>query len=115
MEAQSDRGGTITVTTRSDEDTITVIFSDTGTGMSDDVLDKLFTPFFTTKSGGTGLGLSISQHIIAEHKGDISCESEEGIGSTFTLHLPRATEKKGTEDQEDPEHAGTEEKPTDEN
>jgi signal transduction histidine kinase len=115
MEAQSDHGGAITVATRSDETTITVIFSDTGTGMSDDVLDKLFTPFFTTKSGGTGLGLSISQHIITEHKGDISCESTEGAGSTFTLHLPRATEKDSTKDPEDPEHADNEGKSDDEN
>jgi len=92
MEAQLDHGGSITVTTRADETTISVIISDSGPGMPDDVVDKIFTPFFTTKSGGTGLGLSITQYIINEHKGEIKCASKEGSGTTFSLRLPRTTE-----------------------
>ena len=90
MEAQPDHGGSITVTTRSDETTITVIFSDSGAGMPEEVQEKIFTPFFTTKSGGTGLGLSITQHIINEHKGEIVYESTPGAGTTFNVRLPRA-------------------------
>jgi signal transduction histidine kinase len=101
MEAQPAHGGSITVTTRSDETTITVIVSDTGSGMSDDVLEKLFTPFFTTKSGGTGLGLSITQHIISEHKGEIACESDEETGTTFSLCLPRASASRAEEEPRD--------------
>ncbi len=97
MEAQLDHGGSITVTARADETTISVIVSDSGPGMPDDVVDKIFTPFFTTKSGGTGLGLSITQHIINEHKGGIECESTMGTGTTFSLRLPRATENSDAE------------------
>ena len=103
MEAQPDHGGSITVTTRSDETTITVIFSDNGVGMPEDMLEKVFTPFFTTKSGGTGLGLSITQHIINEHKGEIACESAPGSGTTFSVRLPRTAEHTGDEGDNDPD------------
>jgi signal transduction histidine kinase len=83
-------GGSITVATRSDENSVTVMFSDTGEGMPSEVLEEIFTPFFTTKSGGTGLGLSITQHIISEHRGEITCESAPGAGAAFTVVLPRA-------------------------
>ncbi len=89
MDALHD-GGSITVATRSDEGSVTVMFSDTGAGMPAEVLEEIFTPFFTTKSGGTGLGLSITQHIISEHRGEITCESAPGAGATFTVVLPRA-------------------------
>ena len=101
MEAQPDHGGSITVTTRADETTITVIFSDNGVGMPEDMLEKVFTPFFTTKSGGTGLGLSITQHIINEHKGEIVCESAPGSGTTFSVRLPRTAEHTGDEGDND--------------
>jgi len=103
MEAQPDHGGAITVTTRSDATTISVIVSDSGTGMPEDVLEKIFTPFFTTKSGGTGLGLSITQHIISEHKGEIECESTMGTGTTFNLRLPRTLENNDAKTDNDPE------------
>ncbi len=89
MDAQPD-GGSVTVTTTFNEDTVTVVFTDSGEGMPQDVLDKLFTPFFTTKSGGTGLGLSITQHIISEHSGEIACASTPCVGTTVTVLLPRA-------------------------
>jgi len=89
MDAQPD-GGSITVATASDERTVHVDFSDSGQGMTQDVQEKLFTPFFTTKIGGTGLGLSITQHIISEHRGEITCESAPGNGAKFSVLLPRA-------------------------
>jgi PAS domain S-box-containing protein len=64
--------------------------SDTGVGMSPNVLKKLFTPFFTTKEGGTGLGLSTVKKIVEAHQGDIKVESKEGEGTTVCLRLPLA-------------------------
>ncbi len=72
---------------------IIVTVSDNGGGMDETVRNKIFNPFFTTKSAGTGtgLGLSISQGIISQHKGRISCDSKPGIGTTFTISLPSYT------------------------
>lgn len=65
--------------------------SDTGVGMSADVVQKIFDPFFTTKRDkGTGLGLSISQTLVTRQGGKISAESELGKGTTFTVWLPEA-------------------------
>ena len=85
-------GGTIEVATRSQERWIEIVFSDSGVGIESSQIDKIFTPFFSTKSGGTGLGLSITQHIIAEHKGEILCESFPGNGARFIIRLPRPEE-----------------------
>lgn len=64
--------------------------SDTGKGMSPELIDKIFDPFFTTKgpAKGTGMGLSVVQGIVENHHGMITVESVEGEGSTFTLYLP---------------------------
>jgi signal transduction histidine kinase len=82
--------------------------SDTGVGIPPENLDKLFTPFFTTKEvgQGTGLGLNVSYNIIKEHKGTIGVKSEVDKGSTFTIRIPlkqkngslAADTKKGAED-----------------
>ena len=60
---------------------------DNGCGMSPDVLDHAFIPFYTTKSTGTGIGLSLCRQIILKHGGSIHVESEEGKGTTFTIKL----------------------------
>ena len=64
--------------------------SDTGGGMDSNILNQIFTPFFTTKEAGkgTGLGLSIAQSIIEMHKGHIDVKSEKGKGSQFIVTLP---------------------------
>jgi signal transduction histidine kinase len=62
--------------------------SDTGMGMSQSTLDKLYTPFFTTKEGGTGLGLSTVKRIVEAHRGDIQVESVPQKGTTVTVKLP---------------------------
>jgi signal transduction histidine kinase len=69
-----------------------LIVQDEGVGMSQVVLEKVFTPFFTTKppGDGTGLGMSISMTIVEEHGGLIDIKSEEGVGSEVTLQLPLA-------------------------
>jgi nitrogen fixation/metabolism regulation signal transduction histidine kinase len=62
--------------------------SDDGPGMSQDVLAKIFLPYFTTREKGTGLGLAIVERIIADHGGTIHCESREGSGASFYIDLP---------------------------
>jgi two-component system NtrC family sensor kinase len=76
---------------------IEVVISDTGTGITEENLEKIFDPFFTTKETGhgVGLGLAISYGIIKEHGGSISIESEVGKGTTFTIRLPITGEISG--------------------
>jgi signal transduction histidine kinase len=58
--------------------------------MSDEVLKKIFHPFFTTKAKGTGLGLAVIHKIITDHRGTIAVESASGQGTMFTIKLPVA-------------------------
>ncbi len=83
-------GGTLVVTTRRERDSVLTSFRDDGTGMPDAVRDRIFEPFFTTRKvgEGTGLGLSVSYGLVKAHGGEITVESEEGKGSTFTIRLP---------------------------
>ncbi len=67
---------------------VVIQVSDTGAGMSPETLDKLFTPFFTTRKEGTGIGLPICERIVEAHGGTIEVSSREGEGSQFTLTLP---------------------------
>ena len=76
---------------------IQITISDTGSGMPDEVREKIFNPFFTTKSNGTGLGLSIVYQIIKEHGGQIEAKSWPGKGSEFTILLPAAVEENEAE------------------
>ena len=62
--------------------------SDTGVGIAKDKLQKIFDPFFTSKSEGTGMGLSVAHGIIQEHRGVIEVESEPEKGTTFYIYLP---------------------------
>ncbi|MBB5021485.1 two-component system sensor histidine kinase NtrB [Desulfurispira natronophila] len=62
---------------------------DSGSGMDPDTLKKIFIPFYTTRAKGTGLGLSIVNRIVETHGGVLNVESEEGVGTTFTIKLPR--------------------------
>ena len=87
-------GGTITISTRLlDQQRLEVQVADTGCGISEENLAKLFTPFFTTKpvGKGTGLGLSIVYGIIKMHRGQITVSSQAGRGTTFTVTLPVRT------------------------
>jgi signal transduction histidine kinase len=64
---------------------VSVEFSDTGVGLSKEVMNTLWKPFFTTKAKGMGLGLPICKRIVDAHKGSILVESTPGEGSTFTI------------------------------
>lgn len=81
-------GGRLTVSASKVDGNVEVSFRDTGSGIPEENRDKLFKPFFTTKSAGTGLGLAISNRIIEAHGGAITFESEAGKGTTFMVRLP---------------------------
>jgi two-component system NtrC family sensor kinase len=89
--------GQLTLTTRyvPADSAVEVEFADTGHGISEEDLDRIFGPFFTTKEvgHGTGLGLAISYGIVQEHKGTITVESQVGQGATFTIRLPVTSEQ----------------------
>ncbi|MEW5803400.1 MAG: ATP-binding protein [bacterium] len=86
-------GGTLTIRARqgSSGDRVLIEFTDTGLGIPEDAIRKLFTPFYTTKDRGMGLGLSIAYQIVEEHKGKIEVISTPGKGSTFRVNLPGAS------------------------
>jgi|GEM_PF-78175 len=86
-------GGTLSVETSFNDQTVKVLVSDTGSGIPPEVMSRIFDPFYTTKvpGKGTGLGLSISYGIIREHGGIIEVGSRLGEGSTFTIEIPRET------------------------
>jgi signal transduction histidine kinase/putative methionine-R-sulfoxide reductase with GAF domain len=81
-------GGKLTVKTETQGENVAFIFSDTGTGMSKEVLNKIWSPLFTTKAKGMGFGLAICKRIVEAHGGKISVASAAGKGSTFTVTLP---------------------------
>jgi signal transduction histidine kinase len=78
------------VETSSCDGIVRLTIADTGVGIEKKNLERIFDPFFSTKEGGTGLGLALTHQIIEEHGGTITCESEVGRGTTFTISLPAA-------------------------
>ena len=80
--------GRVVVSTKDDEDGVTITISDNGPGMPPEIEQRLFAPFFTTKPEGTGLGLSVSQAIVKAHEGTLTVQTRAGTGTTFLLHLP---------------------------
>jgi signal transduction histidine kinase len=89
MDAMPD-GGTLTLSARPADETVELRVSDTGTGLTPEECERIFTPYYTTKQHGTGLGLAIVQSVIADHAGTIAVESRAGGGATFIITLPRA-------------------------
>jgi two-component system, sporulation sensor kinase E len=84
------QGGTLTVGGQRTATQVHLQVQDTGSGMAAALLAQIFEPLYTTKPGGTGLGLYIVQEIVRAHGGQITVESVEGQGTTFTLTLPVA-------------------------
>ena len=86
-------GGLLKITAKSEEDQIYLDFADTGAGIPDDIKDKVFNPFFTTKpvGSGTGLGLSLAYKIITDnHRGTLTFDSTINEGSVFHVKIPRS-------------------------
>jgi two-component system sporulation sensor kinase A len=87
VEAMPD-GGKLTISTKELDDHVEIMFIDTGIGIAKEVMEKIWTPFFTTKAEGMGLGLPICKRIIEAHGGNISVESSVGKGTTFKVTIP---------------------------
>ncbi len=86
----ADRNGNILVSVTTDNGVVTISIGDNGAGIPDEIIGKLFQPYFTTKSSGTGLGLAMTKKIIEFWKGIIWFETKEGVGTTFFINLPLA-------------------------
>lgn len=86
-------GGEIIISTKNMEDHMGITFKDSGTGIHDDDIEKIFFPFFTTKEHGTGLGLAIAYRIIEEHNGKIQVENNPDGGTTINILLPKSDGK----------------------
>jgi signal transduction histidine kinase len=92
MEAMA-QGGELTLRTRNQEGKVMIEVADTGSGMTAEERERLFTPYYTSKPHGTGLGLAIVQSVVSDHGGRIHVRSEPGHGTTFVIELPCAAER----------------------
>ena len=86
--AAMEKGGKLTITTEASEGGLLINVADTGIGIPEENLSKIFEPYFTTRENGSGLGLTMVFKIIKEHLGEISVRSKEGEGSVFFITLP---------------------------
>jgi signal transduction histidine kinase len=104
-------GGTLTVNTNFDreKDRIEIHVSDTGLGIPEDEVEKIFEPFFTSKADGkgVGLGLSVAYGIIRQHQGEIHINSKVGEGTRFTIQLPPGLNTLSLEEQKEDEFVFT--------
>ena len=82
-------GGRLKIRARADDESVHLLFGDSGSGIKQEDLVRLFQPYHTTKPGGHGLGLMIVQRIMREHGGQVGIESKEGVGTVVTLQFPR--------------------------
>ena len=85
----TDAGGRVEVTSHMSADRISVLIRDTGRGIPEEIREKIFDLYFTTKKDGGGVGLSVCQNIIKAHDGQIDFESEPGKGTLFIISLPK--------------------------
>lgn len=83
-----ERDGTLTIATERQDDWVVLSVSDTGVGIPEDRLDKIWEPFYTTRTHGTGLGLALARRIVEEHGGRVEVQSRPGEGATFQIFLP---------------------------
>lgn len=90
VQSMGNEGGNLNVKISPDREFVRFEISDTGSGISEENLSKIFEPYFSTKETGTGLGLAIVQKIVDVHNGAIEVESTEGEGTKFTVKLPRS-------------------------
>ena len=83
-------GGTLTISARRDEDVVLTEIHDQGGGIPQEIQDKIFELYFTTKKGGSGIGLAQTYQIMQWHYGSVDFESNDGQGTTFRLRMPLA-------------------------
>ena len=83
------QGGRLTMRTRRDDSKVRIEVADTGSGLTPEECERIFTPYYTSKQNGIGLGLAIVQSVVSDHGGTISVRSEPGRGTTFVIELPR--------------------------
>jgi signal transduction histidine kinase len=81
-------GGSLTLRTRRDDGKVVIEVADTGSGLTPEECERIFTPYYTSKQHGTGLGLAIVQSVISDHRGRISVQSAPQRGTTFVIELP---------------------------
>ena len=86
------KGGTLTLRSRGEDGKVTIEVADTGSGLTPEECERVFTPYYTSKQHGTGLGLAIVQSVVSDHGGKVSVESEPGRGTTFVIELPSRPE-----------------------
>ncbi len=91
------QGGTLTLRTVRHDGVARIEVSDTGTGLTREECERLFTPYYTTKQHGTGLGLAIVQSVVSDHGGSIAVQSAPDRGTTFTIDLPERQAATGSE------------------
>lgn len=82
----------VELTGNSAQETIEMRFADNGGGMGEEVVQRVFTPYFTTKKGGTGLGLAVVKRVVNAHQGAIRVQSKVGQGTVFAISLPECAE-----------------------
>jgi signal transduction histidine kinase len=87
VEAMS-KGGTLRIASKKTNGNLEIVFADTGEGMTGEVMEKIWSPLFTTKAKGIGLGLPIAKRLVEAHEGSITAMSKLGKGSSFTVTLP---------------------------
>ena len=86
-EAESNKVSKVVLSAGSQDGFTMIYVQDNGPGMSAEVQENIFVPFFTTKKGGSGIGLALSRQIMRLHKGQLLCNSEEGKGAVFTMRF----------------------------
>jgi two-component system nitrogen regulation sensor histidine kinase NtrY len=101
-------GGTLTLRSRRDDGKVIIDVADSGSGLTPEECERIFTPYYTSKQHGTGLGLAIVQSVVSDHGGRISVQSEPGRGTTFVIELPDNLEglQKTTAAKHADEHSG---------
>lgn len=82
------QGGKLTITASNEGESLTVVVQDSGVGIAQDSLARIFSPCFTTKAKGQGLGLAVSKRLVETQKESITVKSEVGKGSMFTFTIP---------------------------
>jgi two-component system nitrogen regulation sensor histidine kinase NtrY len=86
------QGGTLTLRTGTDDGRVIIEVADTGSGLTPEECDRIFTPYYTSKQHGTGLGLAIVQSVVTDHGGRITVRSQPGHGTVFLIELPANAE-----------------------